>query len=246
MKVPLTNQPNIAIASFACCLVCSLFLIGAVSAQSPGNCPTCYPSYPVSCICPLNQPNVTYPVSCICPFRQPNVTYPVSCICPFSRSNASSSSCCSCPFGSSCSQTSRFQTQFLTPDFNANTTSGNAPLAVKFSDVSTGSPNGWLWEFGDGGTSTVQNPVHIFNNPGIYSVRLTITRAYSSSMSSVSESRSITKPDFISVTGVRTGEINQGSTPGADDSALVELRREKITKFLSSTAATSPFSRIHS
>jgi gliding motility-associated-like protein len=36
----------------------------------------------------------------------------------------------------------------------------------------------WLWEFGDNTTSTVQNPLHVFANPGdVYTVRLTITAA---------------------------------------------------------------------
>ena len=32
----------------------------------------------------------------------------------------------------------------------------------------------WRWDFGDGGTSTLQNPVHRFNQPGEYIVRMTI------------------------------------------------------------------------
>lgn len=48
-------------------------------------------------------------------------------------------------------------------------------LGVYFQDLSTPQPNTWLWEFGDGTTSTVQNPYHVYNSPGSYNVCLTIT-----------------------------------------------------------------------
>lgn len=46
---------------------------------------------------------------------------------------------------------------------------------VFFNDLSTGNPNAWLWNFGDGATSTTQNPTHLFPAPGSYPVCLTIT-----------------------------------------------------------------------
>ncbi len=55
--------------------------------------------------------------------------------------------------------------------FIANTTSGKVPLAVGFTDQSTGSPDGWAWDFGDGSTSSAQNPVHTYTSPGTYTVR---------------------------------------------------------------------------
>ena len=47
-------------------------------------------------------------------------------------------------------------------DFAGAPTSGNAPLTVTFTDLSTNSPTSWLWDFGDGTTATTQNPVHVF------------------------------------------------------------------------------------
>jgi beta propeller repeat protein len=63
------------------------------------------------------------------------------------------------------------------PDFTANVTAGPAPLAVKFTDLTPGIVTGWLWDFGDGATSTLQSPVHIYAAPGIYNVSLTATNA---------------------------------------------------------------------
>jgi gliding motility-associated-like protein len=58
--------------------------------------------------------------------------------------------------------------------------SGCAPLCVNFSDLSTlasGNINQWSWDFGDGNTSTQQNPMHCYSTPGVYTVILTVTSA---------------------------------------------------------------------
>ena len=59
--------------------------------------------------------------------------------------------------------------------FWATPTKGYPALTVKFNDASEGSPTAWLWEFGDGETSTEENPKHVYWQPGIYWVRLRIT-----------------------------------------------------------------------
>lgn len=46
---------------------------------------------------------------------------------------------------------------------------------VAFTDESTNSPTSWLWNFGDGATSTEQNPTHTFEPNANYSVCLTVT-----------------------------------------------------------------------
>lgn len=46
-----------------------------------------------------------------------------------------------------------------------------------FANTSSGSPTAWLWNFGNGATSTMQNPTHYFQQPGTYQVCLTITGA---------------------------------------------------------------------
>jgi len=62
-----------------------------------------------------------------------------------------------------------------TAAFSGSPTSGEAPLAVQFTDNSTGSISGWSWTFGDGGGSTEQNPSHEYQNVGSYTVSLTVT-----------------------------------------------------------------------
>ena len=56
--------------------------------------------------------------------------------------------------------------------FTADPPSGTAPLRVWFVDRSTGSPTRWAWEFGDGNSSTEQNPVYVYPVPGTFTVRL--------------------------------------------------------------------------
>ena len=61
-------------------------------------------------------------------------------------------------------------------DFSGDPTSGDAPLDVDFTDLSTNNPTSWDWTFGDGGTDTVQNPSHTYA-AGTYTVSLTAENA---------------------------------------------------------------------
>ncbi len=59
------------------------------------------------------------------------------------------------------------------PVFIAHPFAGNVPLEVTFADRSTNTPDSWSWDFGDGSTSTEQNPVHTYNEVGRYTVSFT-------------------------------------------------------------------------
>jgi len=71
-----------------------------------------------------------------------------------------------------------------TEDYNVNIAPGNPPVAsfdftgdpeVSFTDLSTNSPTSWSWDFGDGGSSTIQHPDHTYALNGTYEVCLTAT-----------------------------------------------------------------------
>jgi PGF-pre-PGF domain-containing protein len=81
-----------------------------------------------------------------------------------------------------------------TADFTANATSGEAPLAVAFTDVSMGTVTSWAWDFENDGTidSTEQNPSYTYTTAGTYTVNLTVTNA--------GGSNSAVKTDYITVT----------------------------------------------
>jgi len=76
-------------------------------------------------------------------------------------------------------------------DFTAEPTSGVLPLTVNFSDVSEGEIDTWLWEFGDGNTSSEQHPEYIFTECDDYTITLTV--------SGPGGSEAITKEDYIEV-----------------------------------------------
>ena len=67
-------------------------------------------------------------------------------------------------------------------DFSADSTSDIVPAAIHFHDQSSGTPTTWFWEFGDGSNSTQQNPTYTYTSVGTYSVNLTVTNAFGSSV----------------------------------------------------------------
>lgn len=69
--------------------------------------------------------------------------------------------------------------------FTSNVTSGCSPLVVQFTDQSTNNPTSWLWDLGNGSTSTIQNPTSTYINPGSYTVTLTATNASGSSTTNI-------------------------------------------------------------
>ncbi len=82
-------------------------------------------------------------------------------------------------------------------DFTASPRSGQAPLTVQFSDASSGSITSRRWTFGDGGTSTAQNPSHTYA-AGTFTVTLTV--------SGPNGSDTETKTSFITVSQPPPGD----------------------------------------
>jgi PKD repeat protein len=68
--------------------------------------------------------------------------------------------------------------------FLASPSLGIAPLTVAFTDTSTGTVTSRSWTFGDQSGSTLQNLTHTYNDPGLYTVTLTVTGPGGSSSSS--------------------------------------------------------------
>jgi len=59
--------------------------------------------------------------------------------------------------------------------FDADKTSGEAPLAVVFTDKSTGEIESYVWDFGDDETSVEASPKHTYAKAGSYKAVLTVT-----------------------------------------------------------------------
>jgi len=76
-------------------------------------------------------------------------------------------------------------------DFSADATSIHAGSTVNFTDLTENNVSSWSWNFGDGNSSSEQNPAHTYTEIGTYSVSLMV--------SGNGGSDSITKSDFIAV-----------------------------------------------
>jgi PKD repeat protein len=92
--------------------------------------------------------------------------------------------------------------------FSGKPVSGPVPLKVQFCDESIGIINTWSWDFDDGVTSHERNPVHIYNDTGKYTVRLTV--------SGDGGTDTETKPAYINVTAIYAEfflRLNSPTTP---------------------------------
>jgi len=98
----------------------------------------------------------------------------------------------------------------MVADFSASQTTGFAPLMVTFSDLSTPEADNWAWDFGDGATSSFQNPTHTYTAAGTYTVSLTASDDYSTDTE--------TKTDYITV-----GEANTANFSGTPRAGIVPL-----------------------
>ncbi len=96
--------------------------------------------------------------------------------------------------------------QAPTANFSSNTTAGCSPLIVSFQDQSTGNPVSWSWDFGNGNTSSLQNPSATYFTPGTYTVRLTVTNA--------SGSNTLTRTNYITVYENPVVDFSANATSG--------------------------------
>ena len=96
----------------------------------------------------------------------------------------------SCSVGSHCGdEYAKFEVllPWFNSSFNLSTVGGEAPLNVLFTNTSqkgNGAVVSYLWDFGDGETSSEENPVHIYNQAGTYTVSLTTTSNWGESRTS--------------------------------------------------------------
>lgn len=88
----------------------------------------------------------------------------------------------------------------VSPTFTVNTTNACSLNQILEFTSTTPSANSWFWNFGDGGTSTLQHPTHIYKKDGIYTVSLT-TSSLGSGIDSV------IKNNYITVSANQTPQI---------------------------------------
>jgi len=108
-------------------------------------------------------------------------------------------------------------------DFTASPTSGSAPLSVQFTDTSAGEPTSWSWDFGGGGTSTEQNPVHTYIIPGTYTVTLTAENAHGSD--------TVTKVGYVTVTELQPPTVTAIIPDSGESGTIVSITNLAGTDF---------------
>ena len=117
-------------------------------------------------------------------------------------------------------------------DFTASTTSSCAGT-ISFSDLSTLIPTSWLWTFGDGQTSTEQNPTHTYASSGTYTVTLQATNAYGNNTA--------TKSSYISVALPTAPNTTDGSGSSGSTVTLSATGAGTLNWFTTPTGGTSIF-----
>ncbi|MDO7845624.1 PKD domain-containing protein [Hymenobacter sp. M29] len=94
--------------------------------------------------------------------------------------------------------------------FTSNYVAGNCINPVQFTDGTQNAPTSWLWNFGDGTTSTAQNPSHQYTAAGTYTVSLTATNSNGSATTTRLNYLTIQLPCFTYCAANGTG----GTGPG--------------------------------
>lgn len=112
-----------------------------------------------------------------------------------------------------------------TADFTADLTSGSDPLSVEFTDLSTGNPTSWSWDFGDGSTSTEQHPSYQYTSVGTYTVSLVAGNAHGSD--------TLTRTKYITVT-------EPPPVPSADFTATPASGDAPLSVYFTDTSTGSP------
>lgn len=130
-----------------------------------------------------------------------------------------------------CAATST-QTDYITVvdsvivDFSASTTNACVNQPVSFTDLSTATPVNWLWNFGDGNTSTDQNPDYTYTTAGTYTVRLIVS--YDGNCTDT-----LLVPDYITVSDVPVVSFAADQTIGCQTPFTVN--------FTDNSTGTGPF-----
>ncbi|MDG2153155.1 MAG: T9SS-dependent M36 family metallopeptidase [Crocinitomicaceae bacterium] len=153
--------------------------------------------------------------------------------------------------GSSNSRTDQTEAFDLPPACQAPTVAPAASFSyntdcsgeVAFTDLSTNTPDSWSWNFGDGNTSSLENPTHIYSSSGTYNVELVSSNVIGSGSNSITvtislpdapivSDASICQNESVTFSGIGTGVLNWYDDSGT---TLLESGNTFLTPNLSNT-----------
>jgi len=99
----------------------------------------------------------------------------------------------------------------INPDFLATPATGTSPQMVEFSALSAGETGNILWDFGDGTSSELLNPKHVYNDPGRYTVTL------------FADGQEIAKTDCINILSSVEGQRSPAALVLGNDPAQLSI-----------------------
>ena len=103
---------------------------------------------------------------------------------------------------------------FINPFFQPTTTSAFVGNQIFFTDLSQPVIVSWLWDFNDGTTSTIANPSHIYTQPGVYTVCLTVT-SNTGCIGTICQQITITNNCSLTLTGTPVNTSGCGMCDGS-------------------------------
>jgi len=124
--------------------------------------------------------------------------------------------------------------------------SNTCNATITFTDQSINGVNSWLWDFGDGNTSTLEDPVHTYASNGTYTVTLIVTNAYGSDTLEKVNYITISAPDVpvgvdaqrcgsgsLTLSATANGTVRWYDSPGA--TTYLDTGNTYITPVISTT-----------
>jgi PKD repeat protein len=100
------------------------------------------------------------------------------------------------------------------------------PYKYHFKDLSSGNINSWHWDFGDGLSSSEQNPSHQYDNPGTYNICLTVSDVNNQSGCTDQACQQVTTLTYSSLGGlVYAGEYPLNNPVNTGDTGIASLYR---------------------
>ncbi len=112
-----------------------------------------------------------------------------------------------------------------------------APIRVDFTDLSQEGPQAWLWDFGDGHTSTEQHPQHLYATAGTFTVSLTVSNDFGDGGTS---SAQIVKTDLIEIGSVQTNATIHYLAPQGRSRYPYKSWEDAATNLVDAVAALQP------
>ncbi len=114
-------------------------------------------------------------------------------------------------------------------NFCSNTTSSCTGI-IQFMDNSTNEPTSWLWNFGDGTTSTLQYPTHTYTTSGTYTVSLKATNSFGDNI--------MTKTSYVTINLPTSPTATGGSCVGPCSVTLTASSSDTLVWYTTATGGT--------